>query len=185
MDCCAQVARQCSSHLSVNLPSSWQAIALKFGSQGLSSTLCCRFIPLLFSLLSTPSEVLKGAAADVLTEIIMKRMEPQSKFSLIQQLGLGRVCTQWGSGLPVQEDEVELASKYAKLLAAIVTGNMLQPHANNVHCVQTLVCILLNTQSNVHIPEIPNTLQLRQNLQHAKLHTLLLVSNAHCILQAL
>ena len=60
----------------------------------------------------------------------MKRMEPQSKLGLIQQLGLGRVCTQWGAGLPVQEDEVELASKYAKLLAAIVTGDDLQLHAN-------------------------------------------------------
>ena len=71
----------------------------------------------------------------------MKRMEPQSKLALIQQLGLGRVCTQWGSGLPVQEDEIELASKYAKLLAAIVTGNLLQPHAKVIYkrSVQTLV----------------------------------------------
>ena len=83
---------------------------------------CCRFIPLLFSLLSSPSETLKGAAADVLTEIINKRMEPVNKLSLVQQLGLGRVCAQWGSGLPVEEEEVELAIKYAKLLAAIVTG---------------------------------------------------------------
>ena len=84
--------------------------------------LICRFIPLLFSLLSSPSETLKGAAADVLTEIISKRMEPQNKLSLIQQLGLGGVCAQWGNGLPVQEGEYELATKYAKLLAAIVTG---------------------------------------------------------------
>lgn len=82
----------------------------------------CRFIPLLFSLLSSPSETLKGAAADVLTEIITKRMEPQNKLALIQQLGLSRVCARWGNGLPVQEEEYELATKYAKLLAAIVTG---------------------------------------------------------------
>ena len=82
----------------------------------------CRFIPLLFSLLSSQSETLKGAASDVLTEIISKRMEPVNKLSLVQQLGLGRVCAQWGTGLPVEEEEVELASKYAKLLAAIVTG---------------------------------------------------------------
>ncbi|KAL3158478.1 hypothetical protein ABBQ38_010710 [Trebouxia sp. C0009 RCD-2024] len=80
-----------------------------------------RFIPLLFSLLSSPSEVLKGAAADVLTEIISKRMEPQSKLGLIQQLGLSGVCAQWGNGLPVQEEEYQLAAKYAKMLAAIVT----------------------------------------------------------------
>lgn len=86
----------------------------------------CRFIPLLFSLLSSPSEALKGAAADVLTELISKRMEPVSKISLIQQLGLGRVCAQWGNGLPVQQDEEELAIKYAKLLAAIVTGSAWQ-----------------------------------------------------------
>ncbi|KAL0051899.1 hypothetical protein WJX82_004175 [Trebouxia sp. C0006] len=80
-----------------------------------------RFIPLLFTLLSSPSETLKGAAADVLTEIISKRMEPQNKLGLIQQLGLGRVCAQWGNGLPVQDGEYELATKYAKLLATIVT----------------------------------------------------------------
>ena len=83
---------------------------------------CCRFIPLLFTLLSSPSETLKGAAADVLTEIISKRMEPQNKLGLIQQLGLGRVCAQWGNGLPVQDGEYELATRYAKLLATIVTG---------------------------------------------------------------
>ena len=84
----------------------------------------CRFIPLLFSLLGSHSESLKGAAADVLTEIISKRMEPVAKLNLIQQLGLGRVCAQWGNGLPVGEEEVDLATKCAKLLAAIVTGNL-------------------------------------------------------------
>ena len=87
----------------------------------------CRFIPLLFTLLSSPSETLKGAAADVLTEIISKRMEPQNKLGLIQQLGLGRVCAQWGNGLPVQDGEYELATKYAKLLATIVTGKPKKP----------------------------------------------------------
>lgn len=56
-------------------------------------------------------------------------MEPQSKLGLIQQLGLSRVCAQWGSGLPVQEGEYELAGKYAKLLAAIVTG---ETHRQNI-----------------------------------------------------
>ncbi len=60
----------------------------------------------------------------MLTEIISKRMEPQNKLGLIQQLGLGRVCAQWGNGLPVQDGEYELAIKYAKLLAAIVTGKL-------------------------------------------------------------
>ena len=88
----------------------------------------CRFIPLLFSLLSSSSETLKGAAADVLTEIITKRMEPQSKLALIQQLGLSGVCAQWGNGLPVQEEEYELATKYARMLAAIVTGKHCTSH---------------------------------------------------------
>lgn len=77
---------------------------------------------MLFSLLSSLSEVLKGAAADVLTEIISKRMEPQNKLGLIRQLGLREVCAQWGNGLPVQDGEFELAAKYTKLLGAIVTG---------------------------------------------------------------
>lgn len=51
-------------------------------------------------------------------------MEPQSKLGLIQQLGLSGVCAQWGNGLPVQKEEYQLAAKYAKLLAAIVTGEM-------------------------------------------------------------
>lgn len=51
-------------------------------------------------------------------------MEPQSKLGLIQQLGLSGVCAQWGNGLPVQEEEYQLAAKYAKMLAAIVTGEM-------------------------------------------------------------
>ena len=83
---------------------------------------------MLFSLLSSPSEALKGAAADVLTEIISKRMEPQNKLGLIQQLGLGGVCSQWGSGLPVQDGEYELATKYAKLLATMVTGQSQLPY---------------------------------------------------------
>jgi exportin-T len=95
----------------------------------------CRFIPLLFTLLSSPSETLKGAAADVLTEVISKRMEPQNKLGLIQQLGLGRVCAQWGNGLPVQDGEYELATKYAKLLATIVTGK-----AKKIFCRSNILC---------------------------------------------
>ena len=92
----------------------------------------CRFIPLLFTLLSSPSETLKGAAADVLTEVISKRMEPQNKLGLIQQLGLGRVCAQWGNGLPVQDG---LATKYAKLLATIVTGK-----PKKIICCSNILC---------------------------------------------
>ena len=108
-----------------------------------SGSNACRFIPLLFSLLGSHSESLKGAAADVLTEIISKRMEPVNKLNLIQQLGLGRVCAQWGNGLPVGEEEVDLATKCAKLLAAIVTGNLWAlTIARTSNCTTHLCCQL-------------------------------------------
>jgi exportin-T len=80
------------------------------------------FVPLLFAVLSSPEEGLRGAAADVLTEIVLKRMEPVSKLALIQQLGLVPQCARWHSGLPADpESESELALKFAKLLAALAS----------------------------------------------------------------
>lgn len=43
-------------------------------------TVCaCRFVPLLVALLSGASSGLAGAAADVLAEIVLKRMEASAK----------------------------------------------------------------------------------------------------------
>ena len=87
------------------------------------------FVPLLFSILNSSqrgvgadSERCRAAAAGVLTEIIGKRMESLPKLNLIQNLGVVPVCAQWSGGLPVdQENEPELAHRYAKLLAALAT----------------------------------------------------------------
>ncbi|KAI7842372.1 hypothetical protein COHA_004011 [Chlorella ohadii] len=79
------------------------------------------FVPLLFQVLNAPQESLRGAAADVLTEIVSKRMEAVAKLSLIQQLGVVPVCARWAGGLPSVDDEPELAVKYARLLAALAT----------------------------------------------------------------
>ena len=84
----------------------------------------CRLVPLLFAIQASPDEALKCAAADVLTEIISKRMEAEAKLQLIQQLHMGHTFAQWAGGLPVQPDEQDLAGKYAKLLAAIATGGL-------------------------------------------------------------
>lgn len=80
-----------------------------------------RFVPLLFAALGTPHEGLRGAAADVLTEIVSKRMEVGAKLALIQQLGVVPVCARWQAGLPAVDEEPELAVKYARLLAALAT----------------------------------------------------------------
>ncbi len=39
----------------------------------------CRFVPMLVALLSGASSGLAGAAADVLAEIVLKRMDPAAK----------------------------------------------------------------------------------------------------------
>lgn len=83
-----------------------------------------RLVSLLFAIQASPDEALKCAAADVLTEIISKRMEAEAKLQLIQQLNMGHTFAQWAGGLPVQPDEQDLAGKYAKLLAAIATETL-------------------------------------------------------------
>lgn len=80
-----------------------------------------KFMPLLFSALNSSSEHLRGAAADVLTEVVSKRMEAVPKLTLIQQLGVVPVCAGWQSGLPSVEEEPDLAVKYSKLLATLAT----------------------------------------------------------------
>ncbi|PSC72015.1 exportin-T isoform X1 [Micractinium conductrix] len=80
-----------------------------------------RFVPLLFGALAAPQEGLRGAAADVLTEIVSKRMEATPKLTLIQQLGVVPVCARWQAGLPAVDEEPELAVKYSRLLAALAT----------------------------------------------------------------
>jgi len=81
-----------------------------------------KFVPLLYAVLQVPSEELRGAAAEFLTEIINKRMEASPKLSLIQQLGIVPVCAQWASaGLPDAQQAPNLAIKYARLLAVLAT----------------------------------------------------------------
>lgn len=54
----------------------------------------------MFSLFSSRSEELQAAAADVLTEIVGKRMEPVAKLALVQELNIVPVCAQWRDSLP-------------------------------------------------------------------------------------
>ena len=56
----------------------------------------------------------QGAAAEVLTEIISKRMEAVPKLALIQQLGVVPVCAGWRGGLPAVKEDPELAVNFAK-----------------------------------------------------------------------
>jgi len=80
------------------------------------------FVPLLYTVLQMPSEELRGAAAEFLTEIINKRMEASPKLLLIQQLGIVPVCARWASsGLPDGQQAPNLAIKYARLLAVLAT----------------------------------------------------------------
>lgn len=81
-----------------------------------------KFVPLLYAVLQVPSEELRGAAAEFLTEIINKRMEASPKLSLIQQLGIVPVCAQWAiGGLPDAQQAPNLAISYARLLAVLAT----------------------------------------------------------------
>ena len=59
-----------------------------------------RFVPLVFGLFGSASEALQMAAADVLTEIVAKRMEPVAKLALVQQLNVAPVCARWRDALP-------------------------------------------------------------------------------------
>ncbi len=49
-----------------------------------------RFVPVLVALLSGASSGLAGAAADVLSEIVLKRMEPEAKLR----------CSAWNLSWP-------------------------------------------------------------------------------------
>jgi hypothetical protein len=61
--------------------------------------LFCRFIPLLGELMDHPNPALRGAATDVLVEIVSKRMEPTAKINLVQQLKVVDACERLSSNL--------------------------------------------------------------------------------------
>ncbi|XP_077240947.1 ARM repeat superfamily protein isoform X2 [Tasmannia lanceolata] len=73
------------------------------------------FVPLLFELILVDgqSEQLRGTAASCVLAIVSKRMDPQSKLSLLRSLQISRVFS-----LVVGDGESELVSK----LAALLTG---------------------------------------------------------------
>lgn len=81
----------------------------------------CRFVPLLFGLLQSETESLQAGAADVLTEIVSKRMDAEAKLRLIQQLGLTPVAAAWRRSLPGVAGG-ELPLKAARLLTALCGG---------------------------------------------------------------
>ena len=54
----------------------------------------------MFGLLDSPSEALRMAGADVLAEMVAKRMEPVAKLALVQQLRVAPVCARWRDALP-------------------------------------------------------------------------------------
>lgn len=72
------------------------------------------FIPLLFDLILTVglSEQLRGAAAACLLAVVSKRMDPQSKLSLLKSLHISRVF-----GLVAEDCDSELVSSIASLLS--------------------------------------------------------------------
>ncbi|XP_059456969.1 exportin-T [Corylus avellana] len=72
------------------------------------------FIPLLFDLILAGglSEQLRGAAAACLLAVVSKRMEPQSKLSLLQSLPISQVF-----GLVAEDVDSELVSSIAALLS--------------------------------------------------------------------
>lgn len=67
-------------------------------------------------------EELKCTAVGVLSEVVSKRMEPEAKLALIQQLGVVPLCAGWRGQLPVQAYELDLAARYAELLCIIMSG---------------------------------------------------------------
>ncbi|KAK9282212.1 hypothetical protein L1049_005125 [Liquidambar formosana] len=71
------------------------------------------FIPLLFDLILVDGlpEQLRGAAAGCVLAVVSKRMDPQSKLSLLQSLQINRVF-----GLVAEHSDSELVSKVAALL---------------------------------------------------------------------
>ncbi len=54
----------------------------------------------MFGLFGSSSEALQMAGADVLAEIVAKRMEPVAKLGLVQQLRVAPVCARWRDALP-------------------------------------------------------------------------------------
>ncbi|WIA12173.1 hypothetical protein OEZ85_012245 [Tetradesmus obliquus] len=58
-----------------------------------------RFIPLLGELMDHANPVLRGAATDVLAEVVSKRMEPTAKIALVQQLKVVDACERLSSNL--------------------------------------------------------------------------------------
>ena len=81
-------------------------------------------MPLLYGLLQSETEALQAAAAEVLTEIVGKRMDAEAKLQLVQQLGLAPVAAAWRDGLPGSADG-ELPLRTARLLAALCNGGVL------------------------------------------------------------
>lgn len=71
------------------------------------------FIPLLFELILLDGlpDQLRGAAAGCVLAVVSKRMDPQSKLSLLQSLQISRVY-----GLISEDRDSELVSKVAALL---------------------------------------------------------------------
>jgi exportin-T len=103
-----------------------------------------QFIPLVLQLISgtyTPStsmepsavagdhgiphpyrESCRVAAAEVLSEVVGKRMEASAKVALIHQLGVVPMCARWiHDGLPVDPDDEDLPGALGSLLASVAT----------------------------------------------------------------
>mmetsp|Transcript_3613 Transcript_3613/g.10404 ORF Transcript_3613/g.10404 Transcript_3613/m.10404 type:complete len:682 (-) Transcript_3613:1758-3803(-) len=82
-----------------------------------------RFVPLLFTLPSSPSEPLQASACGCIIEILAKRMEALYKLQLIQQLGIVPVCKSWVGGMPRlgadADPDPDLAERYATLLSTL------------------------------------------------------------------
>lgn len=89
----------------------------------------CRFMPLLFGLLQSETEALQSGAAEVLTEIVSKRMDAEAKLQLVQQLGLAPVAAAWKNGLPGSADG-DLPLRTSRLLAAFCNGKYLRSDAS-------------------------------------------------------
>ncbi|CAK0782799.1 hypothetical protein CVIRNUC_005994 [Coccomyxa viridis] len=81
-----------------------------------------RFVPMLVALLGAASGGLAGAAADVLSEIVLKRMDSTAKLRLVQQLSLGPMMAAWAERQLAQPSALEvIGPQCARLLSALVT----------------------------------------------------------------
>lgn len=83
-----------------------------------------RFVPLLYGLLGASEEAVAAAAADVLQEVVGKRMEAAAKLAMVQQLALSDRTAAWAASLrPGEEDSPpDLSLKCARLLSTLATG---------------------------------------------------------------